>query len=107
MDYPALFVAALVCVSLICRADGLNVRDHRPEYILLHIGLFMSSFLAGMNAWDGQTGLRDWCSLLGSGAWLVVSWHSWRTGVPDHVRRHPIHAMQELRHESRCGTGDR
>ncbi len=97
MDYPALFVAALVCVSLICRADGLNVRDHRPEYI----------FLAGLNAWDGQTGLRDWCSLLGSGAWLVVSWHSWRTGVPDHVRRRPRKATQEFRHESRCRTGDR
>ncbi len=102
MDISALTLSALVCVGFICRADGINIRDHRPEYIALHLGLFMSSFLAGVAAYHGQTGLREWCALLGSGAWLVVSFHSWATGVPDHVRRR---RAEDPSHANRSGTG--
>lgn len=87
LDLVALGLSAACCVGYICRADGLTIWAHRTEYILLHFGLFSIAFMAGVDAYLGVTGPRDWCSLLGSGAWLVVSWHTWRFGVPDHVRR--------------------
>lgn len=90
LDALLLVLATGSCVGYVCRADGLNIWEHRLAYLGLHLGLFGASLVAGVHAWDGRAGLQEWLSVLGSGCWLVVSWHSWRLGVPDHVRRHPV-----------------
>ncbi len=90
LDSLLLLLATGCSLGYVGRADGLNIWEHRLAYLGLHLGLFGASFIAGVHAWTGAAGLQDWLSVLGSGCWLVVSYHSWHQGVPDHVRRHPV-----------------
>lgn len=58
----------------------------------MHGGLSIAMGWDMVAAWQGMAGPGHVAALVGAAAWIVISYPSWRFGVPDHyLKMPPIH----------------
>lgn len=80
---PLVLVLAMICaVPLICRLSAYDHSKHLLRIAVLHTLLSISVAWAGIKAAQGQADFGDLCTVLAALAWVWVSYHSWRHGVP-------------------------
>ena len=71
----------------LCRLISLDIRHDCRVIILMHAGLSVSMLWAGYHAWFGSWTAGDIASIVGTASWIVISYGTWRHGVPEHFRR--------------------
>lgn len=90
VDIVSMLLALVVSGAYLCRLAALNWKQHAPLVIVMHAGVGLAAMLSGVHAWMGNTDVQDVAVLLGGGAWIVLSLHSWRGGeVPRQFRTAP------------------
>lgn len=92
IDYFGPFVLALAAPTMfafVCRLSMLSFRTHAPLIIIMHVCLAISVAFSGYQAWLGIANLGDVATVLGSLAWIIVSYETWKGGVPDHFDTSP------------------
>lgn len=89
MQALVLVLALLCAVPLICRLSAYDHSKHLPRIAVLHALLSIAVAWAGVEAVQGRADFGDLCTVLAALAWVWISYHSWRHGVPDqfHKRR--------------------
>jgi hypothetical protein len=87
-----LILSLPACFALLCRMDGLNLKNHKIEYIGLHLCLFIGCVIAVAHSFQGAARPEDFAVVLATLCWIGISLHTWRVGIPDHVRRKPKQA---------------
>ncbi len=107
IDWLFLCISVGIGFAYVCRADGLKLMKHKPEYLLFHLGMFGVTVFAGFDAAHGVTSVRTGCALLGAGMWLVLSFPTWRIGPPEHTLRQPRSSTLEAQHEDIGAGGHR
>lgn len=80
--------------AYICRLSMLKVGVNSTAIIVMHVAFAMASGWAGYHGFTGQVTLQDIVSLIGAAAWIVVSYGTWKEGVPQHFTK--PEALSEL-----------
>jgi hypothetical protein len=87
----AVLAGAMTAVAmLLCRIDKLRYRQHRLAVIVFHGALAVGSIASGHRAWQGDAGLSDVMAVVSALMWLLISWPTWRTGVPPQYVSRPV-----------------
>jgi len=87
---PVLLVAPFVLLAYVCRLAMLSFRTNRPVIVLLHISLAVSVAWAAYRAFLGVALFGDVAAVVGAGCWILISYGSWRHGVPEHFQSRPV-----------------
>ncbi len=90
MELMILPVAVVTVGAYICRLSKLSIGKNKPWVIIMHMALAMSAGWAGYHSYIGDMSFGDVVSLLGAGAWIVVSLPTWKRGVPLHFYSRPV-----------------
>jgi hypothetical protein len=85
----AIALIAMQMVAFVCRLDWLSWRTSRPGPVAFHLAslAYLSAALA--HVLEGNALGFGWLGLAVTGLWLVESWHTWRSGPPQHVMTGP------------------
>lgn len=89
MTFAVILLSIVVCMAYLCRLDGLRVFEHKASFIALHVALAGCSAAAGVHAWQGTLDVQDITGLFSAALWIVVSYHTWKSGPPEHTKTKP------------------
>lgn len=84
-----LLTSPFILVAYVCRLSMLSFKANRPTVILFHMGLTISTGWAAYRAWMGVPQFGDLASIVAAGAWILISYGSWKDGVPEHFSSQP------------------
>lgn len=87
LDLLVLALSMLSAVPLICRLAVFDRGHHAARIAILHGLLSASVAWVGVKAWQGQADVGGLCTVLAALAWIWISYHSWRHGVPRQFHR--------------------
>jgi len=76
-------------VACICRLNLLGIQ-HKLSVYAMHVGLLVICASAARSAWDGALDLQDYGIVTVGVCWFLVSWQTWKEGVPEHYKREVI-----------------
>lgn len=82
-----LALALVSIVPMVCRLNMLHISKHRTSVILMHLAMAYSVIWGGFAGFSGVATVGDFCAVLAPMIWVLLSFHSWRDGVPDHYLR--------------------
>ena len=91
-----LAISVAVVGGYVCRLNSLQFSQHCPIVIVMHMALCLSAVWSGYHAYTGLAGgwiavdIGDGAAVFGAAAWLVISYPSWRHGVPAHFMANPL-----------------
>lgn len=89
LDLIVISAATVTVGFYVLRLDALKVRQHKLNFIALHVLLMGCASSAGINAWESDIHLSDVMGLLSAITWLFISQPSWKNGPPEHTKTHP------------------
>jgi len=84
-----LLSAPVILAAYVCRLSMLSFRAHRSIIILMHMANAMAVGWTGYRAWSGESQFGDLAVLMGAGCWILISYGSWKSGVPQHFNSRP------------------
>lgn len=87
MNILVVSLALLSAVPLICRLAAFDRHKHLPRIAVLHALLAIAVAWSAMKAWQGGADFGDLCTVLAALAWVWISYHSWRHGVPEQFHK--------------------
>jgi hypothetical protein len=82
-----LCLAVPTMVGFICRLALLDIKNHRPAVILMHVAMAMSVSWAGYHGHLGTADMGDFAAVVASLSWLCLSLRTWKGGVPHHFTK--------------------
>jgi hypothetical protein len=88
--------------AYVCRLSQLSLKQHAYRIIVMHIALAMSVGWAGYRALIGDCDFGDFAAALGASMWILISYETWRTHVPDHFNTRPS-VLDELDYQHISG----
>lgn len=100
-----LFVRSIVvgiCGGLvaayICRLNLMTWSSTKLPVVMFHAATLLYCAWQGIDAFTQRPLTTDRIGLIAAMSWLVMSWHTWRHGLPSHVRKHSRLEFPELEH---------
>src|SRR5258706_7832445 len=84
------FLGAVVAFApCLCRLILLQWWRHKPAIIILHGAMAIACAAAALNAWHGDAGLLESAVIAAAFSWLVVTFPTWKKGVPPQFHTRP------------------
>lgn len=83
-------IAGVATVLMLCRIRNLQLWEHRPEVIGLHVLLACVSIASGLHAYQRITDVQDVLCPLLTLCWWIVSLPTWRNGPPRSAESKPM-----------------
>ena len=90
LELSAALLIVLQMVAFICRLDWLSWRTSRPGPVAFHLACLVFLAVSLGECLQGEELGSSWVGLSVTGLWLVMSWHTWRNGPPQHVMTGPV-----------------
>jgi hypothetical protein len=82
--------AAATLLLYVYRLTQLQWRKNSPWIIVMHGALASAMGACVERAWYGQTAVLEVATVLGAIAWLIVSFPTWKDGVPPQFESRPM-----------------
>jgi CHASE2 domain-containing sensor protein len=90
MSEMSRFVVVGMCGGLtaayVCRLNLMTWTTAKLSVIAFHAAMLLYCAWQGIDAFTGRAVTTDRIGLIAAACWLAMSWHTWRDGLPDHVR---------------------
>lgn len=99
-------VALAALFATLCRLNRLHFREHKPGVILLHIAMGSACAAAAGHAWEGLSDITEVSSVVATLAWITVTYHTWRDGVPPQFESRPVPLDTDLWPHVSGGKGE-
>jgi hypothetical protein len=100
-------VAGIAIFTYVCRLSMMSWKTTSPMILVMHLSLAMASIWSGYRGWLGDADPGDFATVIGALAWIIVSYHSWKAGVPVHFDKTAPAELDESQWVHVVGRGDR
>lgn len=87
IDLIVFWLAVALVPAYVCRLNLVRFGTHAAPVVLFHLALFLGVLSSGYHGYTGRVDLSDVAAVVAAGAWLLVSWHTWVEGAPEHALR--------------------
>jgi cell division protein FtsW (lipid II flippase) len=99
--------AGIAIFTYVCRLSMMSWKTTSPMILVMHLSLAMATIWSGYRGWIGDADPGDFATVVGSLAWISVSYRTWKFGVPEHFNRSRPMELDEADLHSVWGRGDR
>lgn len=104
IELSLVLLSAVVALLYVCRLN-LFRKAARPWIRILHLSLAWSNLWSGYRIWIGEMDLSSVCAIVAALSWIVISYHTWKDGLPEHFTK-PME-LDEADYVHVVGRGDR
>jgi hypothetical protein len=73
--------------ACLCRLFMTSWRTTKAAIMVMHLALAVSVAWAAYHAWMQVGDMGDICSVIAALSWIIISYESWRHGVPEHFSK--------------------